>query len=138
MKATDLMIGDWVNSTIEGKGKVTRIDRDGFIAITYGNQQNAVVCKSYDLIPIPLTTEILQSNGFEFTGVDKTASFPNDARIFAYENEEETVYVSENGVIWWLEIELADYADNIRMAFEYVHQLQHALRLVGIKKEFEI
>lgn len=135
MKAQDLMIGDWV----EVNNTALQIAALGTAKAGFLDEKGEMFYHYYDNIaPIPLTAEMLQANCFEFISVDKTTNFPNGARIYAYENREETVYVSENGVIWWLEIEFADYADNIRMAVDYVHQLQHALRLCGIEKDIKL
>lgn len=121
METNTIMIGDWVNSTIEGNGRITRIERDGFLAITYGNQQNAVICKSYDLIPIPLTTEILERNGFkEYNGYGYASNKGYGFKEFYINND--------------FSIKIA----NINCKINYIHELQHALKLCGIEKDIQL
>lgn len=65
IEAKNLMIGDWVKISYNGEvGQVYRID----MANGKGNEYAAVnggdrSCE--DLVPIPLTPEILKKNGFE-------------------------------------------------------------------------
>lgn len=131
MKANELMIGDWVNSTIEGKGKVTRIERDGFIAITYGNMPNAVVCKSYDLIPIPLTTEILQANGFDCSDEEVVRYNFTDGDYQGHFSLRR-MYSGNTPKGW------SFFAFNVLTIIDYVHELQHALKLCGIDKDIQL
>jgi len=117
MKAEELMIGDWVKiSHLNKIGKVYRIDRangegNGFAAVIDGDYYEG------NLEPIPLTTEILEKNGFS----------SNYA-------EDDLSYAESCGDIIGIHI----YGKNglmDEMYFKYVHQLQQALRLCGIEKE---
>jgi hypothetical protein len=123
MKASELMIGDWVLDTefernepdrigiVEDDGRVWLKHRFGYQSVTY-------------CAPIPLTPEILEKNGFTkeldagglhywFTLIDGHTRF-----LIHY----------ARGVFHWF----------IPLDFKYVHELQHALRLCGIKKEIEL
>jgi len=117
MKAEELMLGDWVrfeNSDLchqvyAVQGKSVKIDKQ------YWN-------KADKLQPIPLTAEILEKNGID----------PKHTPTYFDEDENLVIeiFVAPNG-IWW-SINLAEY---MIFKFNYVHQLQNALNLCGIKKE---
>lgn len=147
MKAEDLMIGDWVKyitvthdadfieDLIIDKGqsvtehiiKIASTDESG-VFFKSKFDESFIFVSMKDVEPIPLTTEILDKNGFGF--VDTS-------------NE----YYSSVWTGWWilegLELGCCDnskfpvffnIADtNVRV--NYVHELQHALKLCGIKKE---
>lgn len=146
MEANELMIGDWVFRLSRKSPDCAQIRTDGFI--TRITEQGAELCyldrwqnRCYmnagfgELHPRPITAEILEKNGFTKTAVSPLVS---SRANYVYETSEETVYMSENGIMWWIEMELADYAGKIEMPIEYVHVLQHALRLFGIKKQIEL
>lgn len=109
MKANELMIGDWVISEIEEAGRITELGRDWIVALTYGNNNNAVTDELRHLQPIPLTSEILKKNGF--------------------------CYDDSPFVQGWCGYGLLIYngrvtaGQNVSMVCQYVHQLQHILRL---------
>ena len=139
MKAENLMIGDWVRITLRNKiGKVYRIDEangkgNGWVAVIDGDYHET------HLEPIPLTPEILEKNGFL---ADKHVyPYPyyeyevkeNKVKVgFAFPQGNKTSYKEP-----WV------YIDSERVFIEhlpcvFIHQLQHALRLCGIKKEIEL
>jgi len=135
MKATDLMIGDWVLA--EGKlTQVTDIDESEGI-----NREwiGGVVCEDAgcisweDIEPIPLTAEILEKNGFQI--------------------ENSTVTFNENGVvvpictIFWTNFKHEDihcflipfFEGQLRIpSFKYIHEFQHLLKILCIKKEIKL
>ena len=77
-----------------------------------------------DIEPIPLTTEILEKNGFECRG--------------AWCLPGEDLGLRQDGDSWGL---LSYYAEYDALAFchiKYVHELQNALSLCGIEKEITI
>lgn len=119
MKANELMIGDWVRCQytpfqvegIEHRNKRYTVTGDGFNTNVAG------------VHPIPLTAEILNAN------------FP-DVRngVFWCWND----YKSTEQEIWF-EIRIEkDTDESLIRNIRYVHELQHALRLCGIKKEVEV
>ena len=67
----DLMLGDWVCYRI-GKDKVSMPMQVCFISesavyLTFeGNEDDPLIITEDELMPIPLTAEILQKNGFHF------------------------------------------------------------------------
>lgn len=108
MKATELMIGDWVIDTYTNKP--FRIE--------------AVKEKMGEgLEPIHLTPEILKKNGFEyyhknFASTDYDSPFKLEMVGWPDENG--------NGGLWLI---------NGLFKIRFVHELQHALRLCEIEKE---
>lgn len=76
--------------------------------------------------PIPLTKEILENNGF----------ISDEYSLYYLPIDEGTVRFSEHQYGWYCNI-LCAY-QKYEGVCNYVHQLQHALRLCGIKKEIEL
>lgn len=115
MKANELMIGDWVNLS---KGNWSENRKVELIDI------EMIAESVYLADPIPLTSEILEKNGFECRG--------------AWCLPGEDLGLRQDGDSWGL---LSYYAEYDALAFchvKYVHELQHALRLCGIEKEIEL
>jgi len=129
MKASELMIGDWVivdhcSSRLEPcYGQVTGIDKDGEDVHTTEGMVDASLLK-----PVPLTPEILERNGFE--------AERNVGYVYNDWNETEVIFdtfdhrlriLYRRDVV--LDIEEWDFP---------VHMLQHALRLCGVDKEIKL
>ena len=118
MKATDLMIGDWVQGFVPDT--YSRV-----VAIPYAYRLGIITSGGHyietapdDFQPIPLTPEILEKNGWERSAYHLWAH--DDA--FCLENDIEKGY--------WVHL-----FDSPIIYLRYVHELQHALRLCGIEKE---
>lgn len=110
MKATDLMVGDWVQHG-ERVCKVVSVAGGGI----YFEDLISEGVETFDRIsPIPLTPEILEKN------------FPNPTDGLSW-------FPEEGG------FNCHTYVPNCEInafgLFKYVHELQHALRLCGIEKE---
>ena len=135
MTARELMIGDWV---LDGNvyAQVTSITCDGNIETTHNEYSNIEL-----ILPIPLTPEILEQNGFRF---DNSDTGDLEYYCLGEPGEESTVVVKRRGllaledsdnksgeVVWCMYVEDLDVYDKIL----YVHTLQHALRLSEIDKE---
>lgn len=131
MKTTDLMVGDWVSSQEvhtkdyylpSFKRQVAQIKDNGVeLSFTdrYGNK--CYITLLYDDIePIPLTAEILEKN-FRADKQWDNGWFVND-HIH--------IYQTTSGVYNIQYMEIVD--------IQYVHELQHALRLCGIEKEIQL
>ena len=135
MTARELMIGDWV---LDGNvyAQVTSITCDGNIETTHNEYSNIEL-----ILPIPLTPERLEQNGFRF---DNSDTGDLEYYCLGEPGEESTVVVKRRGllaledsdnksgeVVWCMYVEDLDVYDKIL----YVHTLQHALRLSEIDKE---
>jgi hypothetical protein len=135
LTGNELMIGDYL---YWGKDKVVKVqmirkygDNFGIDAI-YNDSVNLYFCTDNDdiysynideLKPIPLTPDILEKNGF-------TKELENGSH-YRFTLIDEHIKISilyARSVFQWLG----------PLDFKYVHELQHALRLCGIKKEIEI
>lgn len=113
MKATELMIGDFVEVKNYGAKEVIGIkDFDGVIEIS--ENEDSEVDIPYDYVsPIPLTTEVLEKNGW------KEAQFWHEYKDG--ENILQSCLPDMRGIINGVEIQ--------HFNCEYVHQYQHLLRL---------
>jgi hypothetical protein len=125
LKISDLSVGDWGSDKNGIIAQIRGIEcwSDGYVinvqtkAGTITNLTEAGVC------PIPITPEILVQNGFEV--YDDTARLKLDRPHALW------LFKEQEG---W-DLHLPSREQHINLQIEYVHQLQHALRLAGIEKE---
>ena len=138
MKATDLMIGDWVK--IKGHldyDKVQEIAKDENMQWYISFACSATLFRAYEFEPIPLTPEILEKNGWSL-----------DSVLQCYTST--PLWLYREGIINLLlqfpakqsagSLEIFDN-QKIRSLFDFtwkdrlcIHDLQHALRLCGFNK----
>lgn len=142
MKANELMIGDWVchKDCTSIPIRVCRIsERVSFEHSLFWNEDSReyVRIERYseadcdEITPIPLTPEILEKNGFTKGGMFGKTYY------LAVEDFEISVYFAH--VNTQLIIEKRNGREIINMLnAEYLHILQHALRLCGIEKQIEL
>ena len=126
MDKNELMVGDWV--TIfkfreNGSNRYVKVNAVGAECILApGMFQNESGCNPYDfkqLAPILLTEDILQANGFRYF---------SSATPYYYEENRDVTILKNQGY--------EGYATHIlgkRINIRYVHELQHTLRLCGLK-----
>lgn len=115
MKATELMIGDWILYG-DKPVKVLQLSENG----------------KYDWVkPIPLTYEILKKNGFKETALKE----PNTTNLVSkWWSKQGEIYIKEYYLARSREITYV-VGGGHRMRIEniyMVHQLQHALRICGL------
>lgn len=126
MKASELMVGDWVNLS---KGNWSENRQVELIDI------EMIAESVYLAVPIPLTPEILEKNGFsldeygEWYECEVSVKERNYWVNVAFRNDSVSVYD--------LDI-LTGGSSSICIHKNYVHELQHALRLCQIEKEIEL
>ena len=136
MRATDLMIGDWVYCH-QPECKGHRIDY-----INEADEEVGADGEIYsidDINQIPLTPESLEKNGFR---IDKEDTGDLEYYCLGEVGEETCVVVKKHAlnaledldVIWSIYVEDFAIYDKIL----YVHELQHALKLCGIEKTIEL
>lgn len=138
MKATDLMIGDWVK--IKGHldyDKVQEIARDENMQWYISFACSATLFRAYEFEPIPLTPEILEKNGWNLDPVLQCyTSTPlwlygegsiNLLLQFPTKQSAGSLKIIDNQKIR----NLSDFTWKDRL---YIHELQHALRLCGLDK----
>lgn len=126
LNISDLSVGDWVQDNYGDYVKVAGIwqgcnfnyhvdiFRDGRIG-------TIVPC---NLHPIPITAEILEANGIHRT----------------YEDDNYAIFRGDG--LWAVKYSDGDWELSTppvcRVDIKYVHQLQNALRLVGVDKEINL
>lgn len=109
--------------------RIIKVSSVNEVGITFKSlkDRSQISIKEEDLVPIPLTPEILKKNGFESRG----------AQFFC----------DHIGMIWWKDniFMFSKYTrhedlptENISINIGYVHELQHALRICGIEKKIEL
>lgn len=112
MKTNELMIGDWVLDTRTG----TPLRVNPFMA----------ELEVPEWQPIPLTPEILEKNGFEKDFELKGCYWRPDCRQYCIVKEIET---------WYYAFRHMGGGHICISECNYVHELQHALRLCRVDKE---
>jgi len=119
MKANELMIGDWVENDFGEIQKVVELREIGAM-LSYND------IYSYDEIePIPLTPEILKKNGWKYN--KDYWMWDNDDACFL-----SLIEGKDRNAFWWGNPSI------IVCPINYVHELQHALRLCGIDLEIQL
>ena len=141
MKANELMIGDWVmydpNTPYEHEDE----SPEECFPIKIESGENIDLAVEGCFSSIPLTKEILEKNGFVYTKPSFTTV------------SEEMVWHLENYRHQW-KIDLEEQEDDsenkfyilyiycctkyIELPIDTVHELQHALNLLGIKKRITL
>ena len=140
MKADELMIGDWVNVLdfhLDGSPYTRQVNgitkKHGTYYLQFGSALSVEIDRCE---PILLTPEILEKNRFVIK--KKLAQMGNfgDSPLIMWHFEDEPILRHFKHE---LEIHQNDTGKvHIHIPCEYVHQLQHALRLCGIDKTIEL
>ena len=119
MKAAELMIGDWLryspksislNNNYGGQYRVEGVSQD---TISLGAKNYRFVVSDKEIDSIPLTSEILEKNGWWF-----------DVEDTWWHNEVNFTIEKWNGRFQCYDIN--------QIKLNSVHELQHALRLCGL------
>jgi len=113
MKATDLMLGDWV--LCDGEPYQVAEISAGLLCI---DAERALFATPEDLQPIPLTPEILEKNGWKRIPSEDTEVWYIFGLVLRKSEEYEGAY------LWGLSV-------YVRSA----HELQHLVRVLQIEKE---
>lgn len=144
LKISELSVGDWVRYDDRicqiaeiyhltyniGSKKMTSFPH---VTLYYEDDmptyQESVILK--DIRPIPITAEILEGNGFGKKTFTQDQLFrivePNGNMPFiGYRWDSRRVIIERDN----------DYM--LRVKAEYIHELQHALRLAGVDKEINL
>lgn len=138
MKATDLMIGDWVTFRDDPNIpiKIWGINEDGtaFAFIDKDRPLDEIAIDD-EIIGIPLTSEILEKNEIKLLEVgDNGAATPaKDRNRF----EKWAIHTQWKDTYLWYDRQAKYWhLSNMGAArLHFVHELQHALKLCGIDKE---
>ena len=144
MRIDDLMVGDWVICTYPSINKPVKVVEiktvsDKELKAVINNDGIRLVFRGTYIDPIPLTPEILEKNVFKkldfshFQIGDRRLVLDADGRW-------------DGPLSWhWVVTEMSTNAkgqpvvlDYYVATINYVHELQHALRICGIEKEIQI
>ena len=138
MKATELQLGDYVNY----RGQIIKVtslyDKGGSNEVGWSDKESVWV-NGRCIEPIPLTPEILENNEFTrdplWHHCDKDFGNYTISVQLGYANKIEYIKIYEKGKDDVVPSERTKlYLTHIK----YVHQLQQALRLCGIKEIIEL
>ena len=116
----EIMVGDWVYITEHPMRKEAKqVKPEHFL-------RSLVVFE-----PIPLTTEILEKNGFELDDSNDKEYFGVDNRVMLRDNPE---YMNTYNT-WDVHIDTIDYRTIGNIELSYVHEFQHFLKSCKINKK---
>lgn len=119
MKARDLMMGDYIS--VKPSGMPIKVAAVHHKKVAYHAIISKLIWVRESLLePIPLTSEILEKNDWEERPTGYV--FYTDGK--RYDNSLWYIFGSNTFVVNTAEFQI-----------KYIHELQHALRLCGIKKE---
>lgn len=141
MKASELMVGDWVFT----RGQIEQVTSiyDGYICTEHYEDSH-----DYYFDPIPITPEILEKNGFRFIKADTVC--PADRYWWAINGTRDGAMVEitiYNPDVHGVKVLTKIHTQSLHESgvntvhscdIESVHELQHALRLCGIEKKITL
>ena len=128
IRCKDLMVGDYIANRNGSPMQIVAVDEDNAYACA-GNEERPWIFgdnEGYEPQPIILTPEILEKNGFVFDSDFWIIANPryNNVRMVAYYSTDD--YAADAFLGHW--------AFDENYAIDYVHELQHALRLCGLNE----
>lgn len=141
MKVNELMVGDFIyqhhpkdNTPHIVKVSVDTLNLMDRMKIGFIQEQSPL----YRIIePIPLTTEILEKNGFKKYDGNKWLAYKYEDDDYTKKSLYQVLWSTDD-----LYLEISSYTPNTgnfnRIGIRYVHELQHALKLCGIEKNIII
>ena len=144
MKPTELMIGDWVMFTDPADGSKYPVRLKSINANSCcGIEGKSLLSLTDDFEPIPITGEILEKNGFNKLMNEServAARFGRKPQFTGYwtfelSNFDSIHYCPETHFLRIKHL-LGYNSDFINI--NYIHQIQHALRLCNIEKDIEL
>lgn len=140
MRAQELMVGDIVNALAIKKQKVacrvvSATNVNNTVEVTIINESNkycGLICRPYEIYPIPLTPEIFINNGFEEKSWEGVVADKLNIKVgYVKDNIKilsDLVQIdTRNERLPILPLRFIGYA-------KYVHELQHILRVVGLNE----
>ena len=138
MNARELMIGDWIYSKSDNKNhKVNSIiiQKDGSVLVAMEDDLSF----DYMFEPIPIKRIHLTKNGFYAKDMADTIFVFRDGYQITVQFDE-GINDPENDLqippLAYLSIKFAE--KDLWLPIEYVHELQHAMRLFGIDKQINL
>lgn len=130
MKANELMIGDWVAF----RGHPYQYTGQDIATMEECENRDALT----DTTEIPLTAEILKKNGFTKCNVDDDGAVQYE---FGFDDIGIDVWIARPCLLgaWrrWPDLK-KPYSMINELPIRYVHELQHAIRLIGMDKQIRL
>lgn len=154
LKISDLSVGDWVSFdtaylTVEGDDIATafvkKVQQPARIKSILGDQDLifaevepeddfcTIYLKIEHIRPIPITSEILERNGWRNIEKDVLGDeyeYDGEERVWDDGNCSLEICEEKQGVFWY-----SRGNEYYMWRLEYVHQLQHLIRLAGADRE---
>ena len=142
MKSEELMVGDFVKYTDkypyeELRGMVVRVERVGGRMSVRDMESGKFHDSEHPAYfeGIPLTPEILKKNGFTDYGESWYIPNTKDCVMVGFHMYETTINISKDRVSFCKSTPCS-YRSCSANRGVFVHELQHAIRLCGINKDF--
>ncbi len=145
MNIYDLMLGDWVSYDGENCRVIDLVGCGSMYPMQLGVGGLFERCirtfllqkhETEDVGPIYITGEILEKSGWKHFGKDnKKTDFHGIEHWTAYKCE--AWRMNDNKVLYF-RIQSEDYQIQYCGKIQYVHELQHALKLVGVEMEITL
>lgn len=128
MRPKDLMVGDWVILRDPDTHKETKVT-------IQWNDLGSIILQWF--APIPITPEILEKNGFVKQSYGYSRYFkPYDENYYCG-FESISYFFDEKIAKATKEHSQSGLQEKVEFVCTYVHELQHALKLIGITKEIK-
>ena len=138
MKASEIMVKDWLRiqyknmagTLIEKIFQVGHIEdynsfpheEKGVYYIFAKGKEHGNMGKIENMMGVPLTGEILKLNDFDFLG--------EEYHYYTFQSGEPYINIYKSDECW--ECSLTNKYVELKLTLQYVHELQHALRLCGL------
>ena len=135
LSVKELMYGDWCYNKHGFPMRITNVGEDYAYATFEGNEGDPWEFDDKDdqPEPIPITPEILEKNGFEMFKYDGWVHY---YRIFGNGAIPFVLHSTIGGEMLSQEVDIFSTSTNTNRGIDvnYVHELQHALRLCGLNE----
>lgn len=123
MDRHELMVSDWIE-TLNQNNEICRVQVNEIKEkqVSFYHMNHYYLGASYENVkPVALTKEMLEKNGFEFF----------DSSYF---NDIVSITFFSTGIYFMCHVYKGEVCDVIERHINYVHELQHLLRLCGLKE----
>ena len=121
MKASDFMIGDWVD-IFPTYCQVLSIGKKGRIYTTTVSNY-----KVESDIGVFINNEILEANGF-------VRKYDDSDLDFYWEEGKQHIEIWQRCNLWYIQTWINHDISDLFLSIKYVHELQHAMRLMGLNE----
>lgn len=131
----NLSVDNWVYTSNGQIGKVCHIHNEMDPYVTLEIEEGVTYVDEYNPQAIPLTEEILLSNGYHKENAGDVETFLSDDGRILVSND--TNYRNTHNK-WWVHIDNEDMDSIGGLEISYVHQFQNLLRSAEIKEQISI